>query len=292
MSEVEKKKLFLVEDDVDLAEMLCAFFRTHGYEISTTAKGEGAQELIAQSRPDIVILDIRLPDVDGYEVCRRLRRSRRTQHLPVIFLTERRATKDRLAGLELGAVDYITKPFDIQELRLRIRNALRRRELRTLHNPITGMPEGPLVKERLEQLIEKPDWGLVLVSIEGLSTFREQYGFVAADDVARAVSLMIANAMKDDGATADFVGHIDAMSFLIFTSGAHCERLAAGCRNRLIPSVQYFYPAIDRDKVEKMAPEERLAVGVVSLKSEDGSFETLADLGEALNRSFAELEQG
>jgi DNA-binding response OmpR family regulator len=125
MAEV-KQKILIVEDDLDVADMLNAYFRVQGYEIFTVNWGEDGVRACQSSRPDIVILDIRLPDIDGYEVARRLRSDRRTADIPIIFLTEKRDRSERLQGLELGADDYITKPFDVQELRLRIRNALRR----------------------------------------------------------------------------------------------------------------------------------------------------------------------
>jgi len=148
MNEVDKnsQKIFIVEDDNDLAEMLRAYFRVQGYSVSVASRGHDGVTGITEDVPDVVVLDIRLPDIDGYEVCRQLRRSRKTQHVPVIFLTEKREREDKLAGLELGAVDYITKPFDIQELRLRVRNALRRAQMSTLLNPVTGLPEGTLVR--------------------------------------------------------------------------------------------------------------------------------------------------
>lgn len=104
-------KIFIVEDDVDLSEMLGAYFRVQGYEVAQAVRGEEAIRRINDEVPDVAVLDIRLPDIDGYEVCRRLRQSRRTQNLPIIFLTEKRERDDKLAGLELGAVDYITKPL-------------------------------------------------------------------------------------------------------------------------------------------------------------------------------------
>ncbi|NJN53836.1 MAG: response regulator transcription factor [Anaerolineae bacterium] len=83
----EKKghKIFIVEDDLDLSEMLSAYFRVQGYEVETASRGEDAVEAISRVIPDVAVLDIRLPDIDGYEVCRQLRRTRRTQNLPVIF---------------------------------------------------------------------------------------------------------------------------------------------------------------------------------------------------------------
>ena len=284
MNEVEKKSqtIFIVEDDNDLAEMLRAYFRVQGYTVTVASRGEDAVAGITDKVPDVVVLDIRLPDIDGYEVCRRLRRSRKTQHVPVIFLTEKREREDKLAGLELGAVDYITKPFDIQELRLRVRNALRRAQMSTLLNPVTGLPEGTLVREQLSQMLAQPEWGIVLAGIRGLNKFRDKFGFVAADDVSRAVTLMIANAVQESGGGNDFVGHADSGDFVILTSIENCQKLAERCMVRLHPSIQYFYPALDRQRLHELPESERLTVYISALTSKQFQGNNLEDL-------FAEL---
>lgn len=277
-------KIFIVEDDLDLSEMLSAYFRVQGYDVATAARGEDAVEAISNNLPDVAVLDIRLPDIDGYEVCRRLRRTRRTQHLPVIFLTEKRDRDDKLAGLELGAVDYITKPFDIQELRLRIRNALRRAQLNTLQNPVTGLPEGLLVRERLEQMLRQPEWGVVTAGIHGLNKFRDKFGFVAADDVSRAVTLMITNAVQESGAAEDFVGHTDSGDFIIITAVDRADKLAERCLVRLQPSVQYFYPALDRQRLHELPESDRLSVRVSALSSKEGHVANLEALFMTLEK--------
>ena len=280
----EKKgqKIFIVEDDLDLSEMLSAYFRVQGYDVSTASRGEDAVAAISKNIPDVAVLDIRLPDIDGFEVCRRLRRARRTQNLPVIFLTEKRERDDKLSGLELGAVDYITKPFDIQELRLRVRNALRRARLSTLLNPVTGLPEGALVKERVDQMLTFSDWGVVLAGIRGLNKFRDRFGFVAADDVSRAVTLMIANAVQESGTGDDFVGHADSGDFLILTTSERSPKLAERCMVRLQPSIQYFYPALERQRLHEMPEAERLGVYVSTVSSQEVKASNLEELFAAL----------
>ena len=283
MSEKQKQKVFIVEDDGDLAEMLTAYFKVQGYEVSHASRGTDAVSMISDNIPDIALLDIRLPDIDGYEVCRRLREGRRTQSLPVIFLTERRERDDKLNGLELGAVDYITKPFDIQELRLRVRNVLRRATLNTLVNPVTGLPEGPLVREKLEQTLKyQSDWGLVLTGIHGLSKFRDKFGFVAADDVSRAITLMITNAVKDAGGDDDYVGHMTSSDFVIITDAGRCKDLAERSRMRLQPSIQYFYPALERHRIHELPESERLTIQVASVSAKDNKLKTIDDLYAAL----------
>lgn len=287
MGDAEQNTIFVVDDDIELTEMLDAFFGGQGYGVSTEEWGETAVQRIQEELPDVVLLDIHLPDIDGYEICRRLRQSRRTRNLPIIFLTERRERSDRLAGLELGAVDYITKPFDIQELRLRVRNALHRSRLQALHNPITQLPEGLLVKEQLEAFLQRPDWGIVFASVRGLDAFRDHYGFVAADDVLRAVGLMIGNVLQEDDGAEPFVGHSDVQDFIILTRAQDCQRLADRCRARLEPAIQYFYPASSRSEMEDLPASERLSVQIACLSAQDGPFNSVKEVGEALHTMLA-----
>jgi PleD family two-component response regulator len=238
--------------------------------------GEAAVREALVNPPDLVIQDINLPDIDGFEVAYRLRNNRKTKEIPIIFLTEKRARSDKLQGLELGADDYITKPFDIQELKLRVRNAMRRIAQGTLTNPITGLPEGVLVDDRLEECLQAEQWALILVSLENLSRYREHYGFVAADDVLRAVNLMIHNAMREAGGVNDFVGHFSADEFIIVTTIQQREKLAERIKNRLEQSLEYFYPLRDRER--KRYLPERLAVQIRMLSADRGPFSNLVEI--------------
>lgn len=288
---MDKPNILIVEDDLDLAEMLNAYFRVQNYEVLTAAWGEEAVQVSRDHDVDLVVLDIRLPDIDGFEVCRRLRSQRRTQDTPIIFLTEKRDRVDKLQGLELGVVDYITKPFDIQELRLRIRNAINRANRQTLVNPVTDLPEGPMVEERIEQLInDQGNWSLLQVSISSLSRFRELYGFVAADDVLRAVTLMMRNAVREHGNAEDYIGHIGAEDFVIITQVDNVQRVRERIEKRIQQSREYFYPLKDRDKAREAmeANHLQLVSGVITRTS--GPFKGLEDLREALRKSLTGSE--
>ncbi len=280
---VEKKPVILIiEDDLDVAEMLDAYFRVQGYEVYTANWGEDGVKTCQSKRPDLVILDIRLPDIDGYEVAKRLRDNRRTSGIPIIFLTEKRSRSERLQGLELGADDYITKPFDIQELRLRVRNSLQRLTLGSVNNPVTNLPEGAIVDERLSECLENDDWAMMLVSLENLEIFREAYGFVASDDVLRAVSLMVQNAARKAGNPGDFVGHFSSSEFVVVTTDEVISDLGERIRSRLEQSLDYFYPL--RDRESSPHPDRRLKVRMASLLPDQGPFKDLDHLKTMLLR--------
>lgn len=277
-----KQKILIVEDDLDVAEMVTAYFRAQGYEVTTVNWGEDGVRACQAKHPDLAILDIRLPDIDGYEVARRLRRDRRTAHVPIIFLTEKRERADKLQGLELGADDYITKPFDIQELRLRVRNALQRISQGSLTNPVSGLPEGALVDERLAAAIKNDGLSLLLVSLENLDAFRETYGFVASDDVLRAFSVMIQNSMGEIGGKDDFLGHLGAAEFVLVAQSANLPALQERLRSRLTQSLDYFYPIKDRERASQRP--DRLGVKMSEMPSAKGRFASVDKLKMELLR--------
>jgi len=122
-----KKRILVEEDDEDILELVAYNLRKDGYEVTTATSGAKALSLARKTLPDLIVLDLLLPELDGYEVCRALRGEAQTQHIPIVMLTAKGEETDVVTGLELGADDYITKPFSPRVLIARIRAALRRR---------------------------------------------------------------------------------------------------------------------------------------------------------------------
>ena len=121
-----KGRILVVEDDADISNMLRIYFSGQGFDVQVAPRGSQALAMTRQQIPHLIVLDIMLPDMDGYSVCKELRTTTRTSHIPIIFLTQRDERSDKIAGLELGADDYITKPFGMKELLARVRAVLRR----------------------------------------------------------------------------------------------------------------------------------------------------------------------
>ena len=139
-----RERLIIVEDDPDLARTLTLALERDGFQVDAFHTGRSGLEGILSSPPDLVLLDLNLPDLDGLSLCRELRETPAVQDLPVIILTARVEESDRVLGLDLGADDYVTKPFSLRELKSRIRALLRRRSLDT------GVPEDSYKDSRLE----------------------------------------------------------------------------------------------------------------------------------------------
>ena len=283
MSE-QKPTILIVEDDLDIADMLNAYFRVQGYDVMTVNWGEDGVRSCQANLPDLVILDIRLPDIDGFEVARRLRSARKTQDIPIIFLTERRERLDRLRGLELRAEDYITKPFDIQELRLKVRNALMRASRGSLTNPVTGLPESALVDERLKQCLKQTDWTLLVISLVNLVNFREAYGFVASDDLLRAVAVMLQDVLREVGSGEDFLGQLTGSDFLVVCRPAAAQAIKDRAQKRLEQSFDYFYR--DQDRTTDSYYSQRLGLRIGELPGAQSQARDLDQLKLEVERLY------
>ena len=269
-----KARLLVVEDDHDIANMLKIYFSGLDFEVDIAPRGGEALEKTRQVLPHLIILDIMLPDIDGYEVCRTLRTNTRTSHIPVIFLTQKDEHSDKLQGLELGADDYITKPFDIEELKLRVQGAIRRSERESLTDPRSGLPAGRLIEEQLRRIIRETDWALIDARIDNFEPFKDVYGFVAGDDVLRFTAMMLNEVVDQHGSPSDFIGHAGGDNFIIITTHETVSTILQVLKERFAEEVQTHYNFMDRqqgfilahndDGKEEEFPLMTLAAGYVS----------------------------
>jgi diguanylate cyclase (GGDEF)-like protein len=245
---MSKGRLLIVEDDFDISNMLRIYFDSQGYETIVATRGEEALEMCRRKLPNLVVLDIMLPDINGYDVCRRLRGNLRTSHIPIIFLTQKDERSDQIAGLESGADDYITKPFDLQLLLLRVEGALRRAGWLSLTSPVTGLPSSKLVEEQLRTIMRRQDWSVLYIGINNINDFNDLYGFVAGDDVLRFTAMLLTEVVDDCGTGSDFIGHIGGDDFLILSSPEASSTMRARLIQRFNEEVETFYNFKDRER--------------------------------------------
>ena len=269
-----KARLLVVEDDVDIGNMLKIYFGGMDFDVDVAVRGSDALEKTKQVLPHLIVLDIMLPDIDGYEVCRNLRTNLRTSHIPVIFLTQKDERSDKLQGLELGADDYITKPFDIEELKLRVQGAIKRSERESLTDPRSGLPAGRLIENQLRTIIRERGWALLDAGINNFDSFKNVYGFVAADDVLRFSAMLIGEVVDELGNASDYIGHAGGDNFIIITTDEKAEAIKSRLRERFDQEVLTHYNFIDRqqgfvqtpmsDGTTVKVPFMTMSIGVVS----------------------------
>ena len=284
---MKKGHLLVVEDDYDISEMLRMYFTGQGYEVTVVSNGSDALSSTHQSIPNLIILDIILPDMDGYTICQELRTRPRTSHIPIIFLTQKDERSDRISGLELGADDYITKPFDIEELKLRVQNAIARAERDNLVDPRTGLPTGKHVKERLSQLLFADRWALLDCRISHFEGYKDIYSFVAGDEVLAGTASLLQSVLSELEREQDFIGHAGGGNFIIVSDVDIAHKLSQEIKQRFNSKVDDYYSEEDRKRGYMMPPEGtgmttplmKMTVGVIS--SEGVTFTDLRELTEA-----------
>jgi PleD family two-component response regulator len=251
---MSKARLLIVEDDFDISNMLRIYFTGQNYEVDVAPRGMVALEKTRSNLPHLIVLDIMLPDIDGFEVCRNLRTSTRTSHVPIIFLTQKDERSDKLQGLELGADDYITKPFDIEELKLRVQRAITRAEQQSLTDPHSGLPAGRMIEDQLRQIIRKQGWAFMDIRINSFEPFKEVYGFVAGDDVLRFSAMLLGEVVDELGTINDFIGHAGGDNFVVITTEEAAPEIRKRLKDRFNTEVQTQYNFMDREQGYILSP--------------------------------------
>ncbi len=271
---MDKSKILIVEDDADTSDMLREYFDSRGYEVLTAAWGGDALELCRRIPPNVIILDIRLPDINGYDIYQQLRSNLQTSRTPIIFLTQQSGREDVITGLKLGAMDYITKPFDIEELGLRVRNALQQTSYQSLVSPITDLPVGGLLEKQLKPLLERERWAVLYIGIHDLTLFSEAYGFETVDDTLQAIVLVLDTVVKELGTINDFAGHLGEGNFIVITTPERVQRIKKEIAVRLGRKSNDSYRFGDQrmdfvkpdgtEEVRQQTPMISISVGVIT----------------------------
>ncbi len=249
MSSKHEGRLLIIEDDNELNSMLSTYFEMQGYEVFNAFTGTEGVDLARRKLPHLILLDVMLPDMDGFDVCKSLRTATRTRYIPITFLTQRDGRSDKVAGLQLGADDYITKPFDLEELRLRVRRSIERSTREALIDPRTGLPGRSLVAERLAEIRDSDDdWKYLTGQIENLESFSEVYGFVATDEVMRFAARTFIEAIEKHGTQHDFVGHLGKAKFVVITHQEDIDAFMSILRDQFENGVGMFYSFAEREQ--------------------------------------------
>lgn len=243
-----KKRLLVIEDDVDVAEMLVVYFSGQGYDVLNATSGADGISMARAKFPNLILLDIMLPDMDGFDICKALRTTPLTKYIPIIFLTQRDARADKVAGLELGADDYITKPFDVEELRLRVQGSLKRASRESLHETRTGLPTASLINDMRDILSKEPNFSHLDIQLVGFSAFRDMYGFVAADEALAYTARVFTETISSHGTPQDFAGFYSENRFVVFTFAPNVTLFMETLCKRFDEGAKTFYNFVDSER--------------------------------------------
>ena len=262
-------KILVIDDDPDIVRFIETSLELEGYAVRTALDAERGLEQAFADPPALVLLDLMMPGVDGFEALRRLKTSPATANLSIVLLTAKANVRDLVRGLQGGADDYVTKPFDIEELRARVGSVLRRsRAMRDL-SPLTGLPGNFRIAEELERRVT--GGGQVAVihgDLDNFKAFNDHYGFMRGDNVIKFTANTLVEAALEVGDPTSFVGHVGGDDFIMVMNPSFAEQFCKEVVGRFDDGILDFYDPQDalRGFVEVIDRRgERHAFPVVSI---------------------------
>src|SRR5690242_14116917 len=190
---VNPKTVILVADDEDsILLMLRDALRSFDYDVVVAHNGKEALQELRKNPPDLVLLDVMMPEMNGYEVCREVKSDVFLRHIPVMLLTAQAGMSSKVTGLEQGADDYVTKPFEMAELVARIRTLLRRTRIGLEANPLTRLPGNITIEKEIMQRIKtNAPFAVLYIDLNEFKAYNDIYGFVKGDDIIRETARII-----------------------------------------------------------------------------------------------------
>jgi DNA-binding response OmpR family regulator len=244
---VKTESIVIVEDEPDIARLMSTRLSAEGFRCVEVGRGDEAFDVALEERPELVILDLMLPGLDGLEVCRLLRKDPRTAGIGIIMVTARNLARDRIAGLEAGADDYIDKPFHLDELIARVNTSFRRgRQLRGT-SPLTGLPGNFEIEARIDAKVTSGEpFALLHVDIDGFKSYNDHYGFLRGDRAIVLTARIIQSTVAELGTSQCFVGHIGGDDFAVVCRPECAEPVARRIIERFDGSVPALYDPDDR----------------------------------------------
>ncbi len=242
-------KILIVDDEPTIVELLEEHLRSEGYETNHAYSGEEALQHLEADVPDLVLLDLMLPGMDGYEVCRLMQKDSRLNHIPVIMLTARSAVQNKVLGYQRGADDYVVKPFDPDELSVRVRAQLHH----LYHDRVselTGLPGSQVVEDKIKQLTSDNSrpWAIVYADIENFAVYNENYSFLEGDEMLKMVGRSLREAIQEAGDPNGFVGHMGGDEFAALTRPQYVDKVVETAERLFSEASQDFYSPADREQ--------------------------------------------
>lgn len=258
------ESLLVVDDDPFIARLLEIELRAAGYEVRTAHNGEAALELARERCPELVLADVMMPTMDGFELTRRLRQDSRTARVSVIMLTARGLSADKLEGFSVGADDYIVKPFDTPELLARIRGVLRRaREMRA-QSPLTGLPGNVRIADEIERrCVAQAQFAILYADLDHFKAYNDHYGFMRGDQVIQFAARLLQDVALETAGPGTFVGHVGGDDFVIVCDAVQASDIAERVIERFDAEVRGLYDPED---------VERGSIEVVNRRGESQEF--------------------
>jgi diguanylate cyclase (GGDEF)-like protein len=284
--------ILTVDDDPDILSVLHAALQEDSYRVVSAETGAEALMHTQKQVFDLIILDVLLPDIDGFSVLGALRARPETALTPIILLSARDSAAEKVQGLQLGADDYVTKPFSPDELSARVRATIRRRELEGGANPSTRLPGNIAIERTIRRRIENNlPFAVCYTDLDNFKAYNDTYGFLKGDAVIHQTAHVLLAAVEQHGNQDDFVGHIGGDDFVVITTPDRAERVCAHAITAFDSLAPLFYDAATRargfiDACDRQGQPTRFPFVSISIAIVSNAQQSILHLAEVAQRSI------
>jgi diguanylate cyclase (GGDEF)-like protein len=286
------KKLVIAEDDDAVAHLVAASLGDAGFLCLRARDGEQALNLVRTELPDALVLDVMMPRMDGIQVCKRIKNDVLLSRVPILMLTSLAGVENRVEGLEAGADDYLSKPFDLRELAARVKALIRQSRRERDRNPTTNLPGSQAIEDKVDELLNKQPFALLYVDIENFRTYADVYGYRKADEVVSHTGTLILQRCRAVADPPPFVGHVGGDDFMVICQQEHSETLRSEITEAFRASVKTLYTPEDLERgyitLTDMMGEVRraqiMSASVAVLNVDKGRYKSVDDLAIDVTR--------
>ncbi len=293
---IAKIKVLVADDDDNLRELILDTLEGEGYKVVTARDGREALEKVYSESPDIMILDVNMPYMTGFEVCEKIRNDVLMSNLPIIMLTVMGAEKDEIKGLKAGVNDYLTKPFMPSILIARIRSVLQRVNQGVSVNPLTYLPGNISIMKVLEEKLRSRQlFGVLYVDLDNFKAFNDYYGFQAGDEVIKETARIIISAVGGQSSEENFVGHIGGDDFIAVIHESRIESVSTEIIKKFDSMIKRFYDEEDRKRgyivtENRRGEREEYPIMTVSIGAVTSRIKQFSHVGE-ISKLGSELKK-
>ncbi len=244
-----KKKILIIDDSELMVRLISDILQAANYAVVSASNGEDGIKAVREEKPDLVLLDVVMPGLDGFEVCKVLRDDESNNLMPILMITSQDNEYDKLTGLELGADDYIIKPFNPKELVSRVNNTLKRIDRNRWANPLTGLQGNLEVQAEINHRIAlNENFSVIYGDLDNFKAYNDVYGFASGDRAIKLTADIIVDNVHLFGTSGDFIGHIGGDDFVIITVPENAEEICKGIISDFDRKILELYPDKDRKK--------------------------------------------
>jgi signal transduction histidine kinase/DNA-binding response OmpR family regulator len=292
----EAPRVLIIDDDASIRQICREVLEIGGYQVRDAGSANAALAEARRFRPDMVVLDVLMPGIDGYRCAEMLRSDPAIGMAPIIFLSARSDTADKVRAFRSGAEDYMVKPFDADELLARVGKALDRQARELGASPTTGLPGADAIQGEIERRLAVGDTTAVAcyLDLDNLKAFNDYYGYAKANAVIRQTGDVIRHVVTRGGGPGDFIGHIAGDDFVFVTSSEAVDAVCRGICERFDKLIQLYYDPADRargyiETKDRFGVQRRFAIMSVSIAAisiaRAKSYASLAELAAVGKRA-------